>query len=377
MKVVARRLERSLDIARGLAALWVFVFHIRPIVEMSMPSLAPLAAIGSNGVLLFFVISGYCIHSSASRLSHKGVAGVGMFLNRRLRRVYPPFWCSIGIVVVLPFLVSAISMLKSGVFEWPLQAAWAEWRLFDWLGLITLSRGLATGDSGDGAFNAVQAVYWTLAVEIQFYLVVALAMLTGRLWHVVLWVITVGAVAAVALRIPLPGGIFLPFWPHFVFGMVLHIVHERTVMRPGDDHSPVVAIALVGSCLLLIACAIYFLGRPKDYAFSAMCAVVLWLSGYVECLLSRRWANRDQHHALRTAGRYLMTVPLALGACSYSIYLLHGKLYQVPAMFARQIFPPDSVFHALFVIALTCALCYPFYLFAERPFIGNRRFGEK
>ena len=367
MNAATPRLEYSLDIARGLAALWVFLFHLAPMIEISAPALASFATIGSNGVLLFFVVSGYCIHASAARLTNGGMRGVGTFLRRRMRRIYPPFWLSLLVVLALPYVVAAISMLKSGAFEWPERAAWSDWDLFDWLGLLTLTRGLATGESGDSAFNAVQAVYWTLAIEVQFYLVVALAMCAGRRWRIVLWAVTLAAALVVVFRIHVPGGTFVQFWPHFAFGMVLHVMHEHEATLPGDGR--LLTLILACSGLLLIAIGIHLVGRPLAYAFSLTCAAVLWLSGHIEDWIRKHWGSGGQHRALRIAGRSVMTLPLLLGASSYSVYLLHGKLYQVPAMFVRQVVPPDSVFHALFVIVLTCALCYLFYLFAERPFI--------
>ena len=61
-----------LDMARGIAALLVFLFHVRGGLEASMPVLADIVRFGSLGVPLFFVISGYVISASAEATLRKG-----------------------------------------------------------------------------------------------------------------------------------------------------------------------------------------------------------------------------------------------------------------------------------------------------------------
>ncbi|MBP7634581.1 acyltransferase, partial [Candidatus Ozemobacteraceae bacterium] len=57
------------------------------------------------GVILFFVISGYCIAASTVSSLKKSVTSkwrvVGAYFLRRLRRIYPPYWMSLVFLVVL------------------------------------------------------------------------------------------------------------------------------------------------------------------------------------------------------------------------------------------------------------------------------------
>jgi peptidoglycan/LPS O-acetylase OafA/YrhL len=61
-----------------------------------------------------------------------------------------------------------------------------------------------------------------------------------------------------------------------------------------------------------------------------------------------------------------------LGAMSYSVYLLHGKINPLPHMFVRQLVGPGSVWYGLLIIIGTLLLCYPFYLLVERRFLSKR-----
>jgi peptidoglycan/LPS O-acetylase OafA/YrhL len=66
--------------------------------------------------------------------------------------------------------------------------------------------------------------------------------------------------------------------------------------------------------------------------------------------------------------------PLAgLGSFSYSIYLLHSVLCQLPTAILQRYMNPYTMFAKAIVMAITVALCYGFYLVAEKPFVSNRR----
>jgi peptidoglycan/LPS O-acetylase OafA/YrhL len=63
----------------------------------------------------------------------------------------------------------------------------------------------------------------------------------------------------------------------------------------------------------------------------------------------------------------------ALGAMSYSLYLLHGRLQFFSMQPVRQVLRTDSILFDATVIAITCALCYLFYLACERPFMPRKQ----
>jgi hypothetical protein len=65
-----------LDGLRGLAALAVVLHHLRVFDG------------GHFAVMVFFVISGYCITASAESCRRNGL-GFGQFMARRIKRIYP------------------------------------------------------------------------------------------------------------------------------------------------------------------------------------------------------------------------------------------------------------------------------------------------
>lgn len=108
----------SLDIARGLAALMVFCFHISNLITAASPTLGRLASYGYMGVPIFFVISGYCMAASAKQVLRKN-RSAGSFLRKRFLRIYPPFWASILVIMAIPYLLAGLSILKTGNYIWP------------------------------------------------------------------------------------------------------------------------------------------------------------------------------------------------------------------------------------------------------------------
>lgn len=145
----------EIDLLRFLAALAVVFFHYAfrgyaadNMTVMPYLSLAPVAKYGFLGVQLFFMISGFVILMTASGNT---VAG---FISSRAIRLYPAYWasCTLTFLVVLYFGAPHFS------------ASWHQY-------LINLSmlNGFMNVDHIDGA-------YWSLVIELRFYLLVILVM---------------------------------------------------------------------------------------------------------------------------------------------------------------------------------------------------------
>lgn len=356
-----------LDIARGIAALGVFLFHISDGLQQSMPAVASVFRFGSLGVPLFFVISGYVISASADAIIRKNESA-NAFLKRRFLRIFPPFWCSILVVVALPYLIAAISMLKSGIYEVPLPQFLALTG-GEWLQLISLSKVFLAED-GDlqGQFSQVNSVYWTLAIEFQFYLMVYLALLFRH--HFLLIIATVTAASLVLLAYPqaLNSGLFLYFWPMFALGIVLfHVIkHDWKIDRLAVS-APAVAL-LLGTLLSLayLGSLGEVLGKlfpSVSLGFATVCTLILWLGQPIGQVL-----EAAKHGGLR----WLIKAAAFLGVISYSVYLLHGKLFELPAMLVRQLVPMSHPLNAILTVLGTLALCAVFYIYCEKPFLSKK-----
>lgn len=362
-----------LEVARGLAAMWVFAFHLMPMIVGSSPNGAKFASHGHLGVPLFFVVSGYCLYSAAASNLRAGRSPWD-FLRRRLLRIFPPLWLSMLVLVALPFLIEAISAIKSGHFAAP-HPAWQALGALDWLQLATLTR-VFTAHDGDlqGVFTVFNAVYWTLAIEFQFYLVIFAVLFVPRWWRHLLLAVSVFSFIPGLRDIP---GLFLPHWPAFFIGLVLRWLHERGATANVVFGTRTVSMASVLLFGLVVAgvASVYNVqmallcsrisGEASIIFFAFYAAAILWLGGGIEQGLSGRAIGG-------TAGQWLLRPFLLLGASSYSLYLLHGKIYHLPELFIRQIIAPSSSIYPVVTMVATAVLCYLFYLVGEKPFMSQR-----
>ncbi len=379
-------IDTVLQCCRGLAALWVFMFHISDMIAPVSAAWLQLASYGHYGVPLFFAISGYCMYASAESTIAKGGTPAG-FLKRRLVRVMPPFWLSILAVMAVPFVIALISLAKSGRYDWP-QSAWMQFNAFDWLQVATLTRGLFHPElPGQAAFTAINAVYWTLAIELQFYLVMAAALAFKAQWKRVVVAVVALSLASLLLHFASPA-LFLEYWPAFALGMLLRVAHVRGLTPARLFGKREMGLSLTAALMLVMVLLAGMLQpepplrldgsvlAPWVFSFAAVLSVMLlWLLGGIEHGAGRL---HQQPGAWRLAWYALL--PLTwVGQCSYSLYLLHGKLFQLPAMFVRQLVPGHSWLAPALTIATTTVLCYGFYLVAEWPFQhgGRWHFGRR
>lgn len=148
---------RELDGLRGIAALAVVFHHLIDGYDLKYPD-EPAAAFslhwGAYGVQLFFMISGFVILMSARRAQRPAD-----FVVSRVSRLYPAYWIALTgtLVIAWGFNVYA-AVARPSIVE-------------ALVNLTMVQRWLMVEN--------VDQVYWTLAVEMQFYLIIfALLILT-------------------------------------------------------------------------------------------------------------------------------------------------------------------------------------------------------
>ena len=355
-----------MESSRGIAALWVFFFHISSMVQTSWPSGQTLAKYGHYGVSMFFVISGYCIFASAEKIAQDSSYDYMGFIKRRLFRILPAFWISIIVVLILPFFIESLSALKSGNYQQP-QPAWIAYSLSDWLSIISLTKDIFdTGSSIKQGFTLVNSVYWTLAIEIQFYIVIFIALLFKQKWKIILSFITFASLFA--NHIPFqPNGFFLAFWPIFAIGCGLRIIHTKGFVPSKIFGTNILSFSFTGIFITLVFGIGILLVQPAvpSVTLALFFSILLWCFGGVEHF----FRTKHQFNSESKKAIFYVFIPfIMLGECSYSLYLLHGKIYHLPEMFIRQVLDMSSPLYLISVIFSTSALCYGYYLLVERPF---------
>jgi peptidoglycan/LPS O-acetylase OafA/YrhL len=162
VKLPANRLE-ELDALRGIAAFAVVVFHYLTYYDQVYhhPGGAPFQfPFGKYGVQLFFMISGFVIFMTISK-TRKSMD----FVVSRFSRLYPAYWAAI--------VLTTITLLF-----WPLSDQVA-------LGPFALLVNMTMLETWTNV-PYVDGVYWTLSVELLFYVFMFTLFRAGQLRHV-LW----------------------------------------------------------------------------------------------------------------------------------------------------------------------------------------------
>lgn len=305
---------------RGIAALMVAYFHIaRGNVNFLDNSsfFFKLGAYGWAGVEIFFVISGfivtYAMHYGGYTLSR-----VHRFVGKRLIRLEPPYIASIILVLVLMY-VSTLSPYYRGA---PFDPDWGN--VFSHLGYINAF----TGEPW------MQDVYWSLAIEFEFYL--GLALLFPLLMHknkFVKWAVMAALLAM--SYIPTGHAHVFQYLPFFCMGIFYSMFRAEQL-----DNIPF-------------------------YLFFAGATVICYLS-FDKTLCALGLLTVAIIAWLKSAPKPLVF----LGHISYSLYLLHipigGRIINISEVLVKN---HDLRVLILWVTLAVCIVCsWFFYRWVEKPF---------
>jgi peptidoglycan/LPS O-acetylase OafA/YrhL len=148
----------NLDIFRAVAALAVCLFHFGNNNLLGIPVLSSFLQHGHLGVIVFFVISGYIIPYALFRSGY-GIAYIKGFLVSRFIRLYPAYFFA-GISAVLLWYISTLVPGFRGE-----QPSFTFSQIFSNLFLLC--------DFTDTSWFI--PVFWTLAIEAQYYLLIAVS----------------------------------------------------------------------------------------------------------------------------------------------------------------------------------------------------------
>jgi peptidoglycan/LPS O-acetylase OafA/YrhL len=151
---------QSIGLLRGIAATMVCFYHLtwgNPDFLPATSTLKQIGTFGWTGVQVFFVISGFVIPYSMF-IKNYSIGDFFIFLKKRIIRIEPPYLISILFVLLLNF-ISTLSPYYRGA---PVHLDW-----------INIGSHLAYLNAFTGG-TWLNVVYWTLAIEFQYYLIIAI-----------------------------------------------------------------------------------------------------------------------------------------------------------------------------------------------------------
>lgn len=312
----------ELDALRGTAALGVMLFHYFDQYELLYDHVGSLPVsfdFGKYGVQLFFVISGFVIFWTLQR-----TRVASDFVLSRISRLFPAYLTCL-----------AITLVVVAIFGLPGQQV----SLRDAILNVTMFPALLGAKEVDGS-------YWTLQIELFFYVQMLFWFMVGGLRHI-RWVIAGWLVLAAAYALAYKSGrplsytagelLDVNYIPYFAAGIIMYLSRGR------DSRSSV--------DWLLLGAAVGVTGLKwgwKDAVVLSVCIAIF-------AILNRGYLRR------------IAVKPLIfLGTISYSLYLIHQQIGYIVIHWLEQAGVPALMDIALTAISMT-VLAWLINVLIEQP----------
>ena len=311
----------SIELLRGIASVMVCFFHLSNGNPRFLPpgnTLRQSGSVGWAGVEIFFVISGFIIPYAMFSKNY-AVSDILVFLKKRIIRIEPPYLISIVLVIALNFL-STLSPFYRGA---PFAVNWAN-----------AAGHIAYLNAFTGA-PWLNDVYWSLAIEFQYYLVIALTfgLLTSEKGVLRLLFFVIFA-ASSFLKLPANAFIF-SFAGYFLAGILLF-----------QFVCGIISIREFGLLMTVVLALLFYKYGPFMTVLVVFTSLIIAYVNEIPSFL--RW----------------------LGMISYSLYLIHipigGRIINIAETKIHSVFLRECVVFVAFFICLVAAAL--FYTYIEKTF---------
>jgi peptidoglycan/LPS O-acetylase OafA/YrhL len=374
-----RHYVASLTGLRGVAALFVFLFHYGSLnpgirLDLSVPVIGkalqfPLG-FGFTGVDVFFVLSGFLLTLPFARagLTEAAQQNLLNYCKRRLLRVFPAYYAQLAIILL--------------VGTW-----FVTWKPVS--GMSLLAHMFMFFNMSSHPVSPLVGIWWTLPVELSFYLVLPFiaAFMRPTRW---LFFLLICIVLSMVYRTWAVEH-FVADTPDFVFLVASHLPGSLPEFLLGASAAMLVqwfdiksikppsawvldTLFMIGVALAVIWLWLFVLPNGADFwaghwtMVVAPVALGLPLSLMV---ISLYWGSR--------IGRILFANPVIyfLGLISYSFYLWHFVvLQQIEFVFGDSLAGWHGFNRFLFSLSMVVLVSTVSYFVFERPFFhinGTKR----
>lgn len=309
---------QSLDSLRGVAAIAVVFYHYL----FLLPSKYGLHEERIDyfyhfqvGVHLFFMISGFVIFMTITKCDN-----LFQFIWGRFSRLYPVYWCA----VILTFLI--VTIFGPTDRSVSIKEALINLTMFqEYL-----------------SFRHVDGVYWTLSIELAFYILIGCAFSVGLIKYTeyicVLWVSIALGVKIFDINVGIFEQILLLDWcQYFAAGIAYHLFWKKN----NEKILPII--------ILLLSITYTCVATAPDLTFSIISIHVLFiLAIYV-------YSAREQLKLFQW-----------LGSISYSLYLIHQNIgYSIILNLQKN--GVDFLVAVFFAVVVVLVIATLLHIFIEAP----------
>lgn len=353
---------KSIDSLRGIAAVLVVLYHEWSRFNPHASSQARQFVIpagftghllffafgyGYFGVSLFFVLSGFCIHlPQAYKHAATGSDGLKLskFAKRRFFRLYPAYFASLILtsvaLCIFPALLSVVRHQPGNLLH-----------RADIPSLLASATFLQQLYPHAFEFNGV---YWTLLLEVQFYLcypfLLRVCRKIGFNWPLFVLLIAECVLAIWPTRIQ-----FFILGRYFEWFLGMYLVERLANDRPVRVPRPVVLLLIVVTGLSVF--------HPATWPFKWLLASLASAAVLINCL-------PDQDKSILSNRRFIF-----VGLFSYSLYLVHIPILDLfwnGTQIARKSWPAIPVQTAMLGVLFSFVVGYFFFIYFEKPYLEKK-----
>ena len=330
-KLVPNNKYDSTQVFRFVAAFMVIILHSTFYASERLGIKIPLYEQGSNGVRLFFVISGFVMIISSEKFKIKA-GGWKVFAIKRIIRIVPIYW------IVTTYKLFILIVASSVVYHAKLDVSY-----------ILKSYFFIPAMNVDGKLQPFLGVGWTLNFEMFFYFffTVALAFRLNTILFLSLIFIPL-AILSNFINTSWPDVRFYanPIVLDFLYGMIAGQLILKNKKLP-----PKIAVAVIGIGLLYL-----FLPQlaAKNLFENLLIGIAAFLVIYGGASIENLWTSKPG---------WL----IYLGGASYSLYLVHPLIAPLAPSLLSMFRLKWVVLSIILSIVFAIAAGTIFYKFCEKP----------
>jgi peptidoglycan/LPS O-acetylase OafA/YrhL len=339
----------AIDLLRFFAAFSVYYYHQNIGLLLSKYThidwLIYTDIIGAQyAVPLFFLISGFCIHLSSSKKTHS--LKVKEYFFSRIWRLYPVYL----IALIISTFIAEIASIE-------------EVSLASFTYHFFVLQGFSVS-----YFNTINLVMWTITLELAFYFAYPLFFLFYRKFSIHKALLLSAIVTSISIIIyttqttlTLPQRYFFTnLWFAWCFGAWLCEIY---LTKPNYFDSKNWKLISIGLFTLFISS--FFVNWNNDILVKEVIYVCFWAPILIFLLSKEPYFVKI---------RFWLTIPIALGVSSYSLYLFHEPFIHLKNflihLYLDEKYQTISMILCIFIIPLMSYWCY---LFIEKPLINAKR----
>ena len=327
-----------LDTLRGIAALMVVIFHGILFLDKNPASntiqywLTNFFDLGKIGIVIFFAISGFVITWSLSNKNN-----LSLFWKSRILRLYPAYWISIIFALVF-----------GGGLLW------------NDVNYLTIIMNLTMIQQYLG-FQNILGLYWTLAIEMAFYITISTIYLsthyndkTFRFASIFFLMFAfILATARYILDIKLPVALPLGLSIMFFAALLQRMIIENDIIAKKYVKQYLILFIITMPIISLLA-----YNKNMGYNETWYRYTISYFSALFIFILMTNWL------------KFSNKIGIFIGKISYSIYLFHPIVMVSVKPLLLNVYNLFGLFSAIvLLILLTIITATIVYYIIEKPFI--------